>query len=88
MLNDKSCWVCGVVDSLHSHHVFGGTGNRKESEKHDMKLWLCGDHHNLSREGIHFNRALDLKAKRFAQEEFEKTHSREYFMTVFGRNYL
>ena len=72
---------------LHSHHIFGAA-NRKKSEQHGLKVWLCGYHHNLSNTGVHFNKLLDSKLKRLAQGKYEETHTREEFMQEFGRNYL
>ena len=42
----------------------------------------------MSDAGVHFNKALDIRLKQICQAEFEKTHSREEFMHIFGRNYL
>ena len=42
----------------------------------------------MSDYGVHFDRELDLRLKRECQEEFEKRHSHEEFMAIFGRNYL
>lgn len=86
--NEKKCFICGTHLGLHCHHIFGGNANRKKSEKYGLKIWLCGRHHNLSNEGIHFNKAVDLSVKRKAQEKFEETHTREEFMQIFGKNYL
>lgn len=88
MLNNKECLVCKVDIGLHAHHVFYGTGNRKLSEKYDMKVWLCGKHHNLSNEGVHMNRKRDLAVKQYAQLKFEAEHGHDKFMETFGRNYL
>lgn len=85
--NNKECWVCGVTEGLHDHHIFFG-GNRKNSERYGLKVWLCGYHHNLSNDGVHFNRELDLGLKKVAQAKFEEAHSRDEFMAIFGRNYL
>lgn len=85
----KECFICGARDCIHSHHIFGGTANRKKSEQYGLKVWLCGFHHNLSDEGVHFNRELDLKLKRLAQREFEETYGdRELFRREFGKSYL
>ena len=73
---------------LHEHHIFYGNSNRKKSEQHGLKVWLCGYHHNLSNMGVHFYKPLDIKLKRLAQEKYEETHTREDFMREFGRNYL
>ena len=53
-----------------------------------MTIYLCGHHHNLSNDGIHFNKELDIKVKQIAQMRFEEIYSRDKFMEVFGRNYL
>lgn len=81
------CYVCGTTFNLHRHHIFEGR-NRQQSEKYNMTIKLCGYHHNLSNDGIHFNKELDRSVKRMAQEEFEKQFSHEEFMKVIGRNYL
>ena len=85
---DRRCYVCGTACGLHVHHVFYGTGNRWNSEKHGFKVYLCARHHNASDAGVHFNRALDLKIKRACQTKFEETHTREEFMGIIGKNYL
>ena len=54
----------------------------------DAVIWCCARHHNMSDEGIHFNKELDLEVKRDFQREYEKTHTREEFMSLIGRNYL
>lgn len=90
MLNDKECFVCARRDQLECHHIFMG-GLRKFSERYGLKVWLCHEHHNENKRGdagVHFNRELDLRLKVLAQTEFEKTHTREEFMSLAGRNYL
>lgn len=86
----KECFVCRTTQNLHEHHVFeGGTnGNRKMSEKYGMKIWLCAWDHNMSDDGIHFNKDLDLRIKRMAQTKFEETHTREEFRGLFGKSWL
>lgn len=85
---NRECFVCKTTYNLNSHHVFEGTANRKQSEKYGMKIWLCERHHHMSDAGIHFNKELDLKVKRMAQEVFEQEHSREQFREIFGKSYL
>jgi len=53
-----------------------------------MKVWLCGRHHNLSNEGVHFNHDLDLSIKRMAQRKFEETYQDLDFIKIFGKNFL
>lgn len=85
--NEKKCFVCGSPFNIHVHHVYAG-GRRKASEKYGAWVYLCAYHHNMSDEGVHFNRELDLKIKAIAQAELEKTMSRDEFRRHFGRSYL
>ena len=84
----QECLVCRTTYNLHSHHCIGGVANRKQSEKYGLKVWLCARHHNMSNEGVHFNKELDLKIKQLAQRKFEETHTREEFRAVFGKSWL
>lgn len=84
----KECYFCHTTYNLHCHHVFEGTANRKISEKNGFKAWLCAEHHNMSNNSVHFNREMSLILKRLYQKEYEKTHSREEFIKLIGRNYL
>ena len=86
---EKKCYVCGTAYNLHDHHIFHGTSNRKCSEKRGLKVWLCGKDHNLSNEGVHFNKELDTHLKKFAQEYYEEHYgTREDFRREFGRSWL
>ena len=84
---ERECYICGTTLNLESHHIMHGTSNRKNSEMYGLKVWLCHRHHTGD-EGVHFKKDLDLMLKQTAQKEFEKTHTREEFMTIFGRNWL
>lgn len=85
---ERECYVCGTTQDIHEHHIFEGTANRRQSEKYGMKIFLCGRHHNMSNQGIHFNKELDRAVKQMAQEIFEQTHTREEFRAIFGKSYL
>ncbi len=85
---EKRCYVCGRTDNLHKHHIYYGAANRKKSEQNGFTVYLCAHHHNMSDFGVHFDRELDLQLKRECQKKFEKTHSREEFMAIIGKNYL
>jgi hypothetical protein len=80
------CFICGRYGT-EIHHVFFGTGNRKLSDKYGMVVGLCYNHHR-GNNGVHFNKELDLKLKRYAQEVFTDIYSEREFLAVFGRNYL
>lgn len=83
----KECLFCHSTSNLHKHHIFFGSANRKLSEKYGCWCWLCVRHHT-SDDGVHFNRPLDLMLKEYCQQEFEKLHSHEEFMKIFGKNYI
>lgn len=87
---EKRCYITGAVDNLHKHHIYFGTGNRQISDKNGLWVWLRADYHNMSDYGVHGKNGheLDLKLKRDCQAEYEKTHSREDFIKLIGRNYL
>lgn len=80
------CFICHSERNLEVHHVFFGTANRKQSEKHGLIVPLCPDCHRGPK-GVHHNKELDLRIKQLAQIEFEKNFSYEEFMKVFGKNY-
>ena len=85
---EKKCYVCETTQGLHKHHIFGAS-NRKHSEKFGLTVFLCPMHHNMSDEGVHFNRELDLQLKKLAQEYYEANYGdRVDFRETFGRNYL
>ena len=79
--------MCGTTIDLHRHHIFGGA-NRKYSEADGLWVYLCAKHHNMSDEGVHFNKALDERLKKLGQNAYEEEHSHEEFMERYGRNYL
>lgn len=81
----KECYVCKRQGELHCHHVFGGP-NRDHSERYGMKVWLCPDHHNMSNNGVHFDRKLDLKIKCDCQDKWlQSERSIEDFRKIFGK---
>lgn len=82
----KRCWVCGRVTGLEKHHVMGGP-NRRWSEKYGLTVWLCREHHTGTT-GVHNDRDLSLQLRQAAQVAFERDHTREEWMRIFGRNYL
>ena len=75
--------------NIHKHHIYEGTGRRKLSDKYGCWVYLCARHHNMSNEGVHFNKDLDLTLKRICQKKWEtKYGNRDKFIRVFGRNYM
>lgn len=87
--NERRCVVCHREGDLHLHHIYGGA-NRRLSTEDGCWCWLCPRHHNLSNEGVHFDRQLDLIIKKTCQRKWEEVHDggREAFIRRFGKSYL
>lgn len=81
------CYVCGRPKQA-IHEVFYGTANRKKSIEYGCYIALCGEHHNLSNKGIHFDKALDKYVKVETQKAFERIYGHEKYMEVFNKSYL
>lgn len=86
--NERECFVCHTTQNLHKHHIFRGYAFRKVSEHYGLWVYLCGYHHNLSNEGVHFNKELDTKLKQLAQKKFMEKYPDKDFIKELGRNYL
>lgn len=87
MQNEKCCYWTGRTHGLHKHHIYGGP-NRQISEREGFYVWLIPELHNMSDNGVHFNKEFDLFLKKECQEIYEKTHTRAEFMALIGKNYL
>ena len=85
--DERECLVCKTKQGLHKHHIFYGTANRKKSEKYGCWCYLCGKHHNLSSEGVHFNKALNQMIQSECQIRFEEIHPELDFIKIFGRSF-
>lgn len=87
LYNLSKCYFCGRPAQC-IHEVFFGR-NRQISIDNGFCVGLCHYHHNLGGNNcVHENRQMDLLLKRRYQEEYEKTHTREDFTKLIGKNYL
>lgn len=82
----KECFFCKTTLGLHKHHIFGGI-NRKLSEKYGLWVYLCVYHHTGSNDSVHMNREIEIWLKRYAQIRFERKHTREEFIEIFGKSW-
>ena len=85
--NLDKCFFCGKTAEC-IHEVYFGTANRQISIKNGFCAGLCNKHHNISKNSVHNNRCMDLQLKKLYQEEYEKTHTRQDFINLIGKNYL
>lgn len=86
--SEKRCLICGTTYKIERHHCLHGTANRKLAEEHGLTVWLCPYHHRDNEHGVHGNKSMDLMLKQLAQRTFEQSHTRDEFVSIFGRNYL
>ena len=84
--DQEHCIICGR-EQVQRHHIFFGSANRRLADQDGYWVPLCQRHHT-GRDGVHFNRELDLTLKRSAQEHYERTHTREQFIERYGRSYI
>lgn len=85
--NERQCYLCGKTVNLEKHHIFGGTANRKISERLGLWVYLCHNCHT-GKNGAQYNKEKNLRLKQDAQRAYEKTHARDEWMKLIGKNYL
>lgn len=87
--NRKECFRCGKTGVLHRHHVYGGS-RRKWSEEYGCWIYLCPEHHNMSDQGIHFDKEFDSRVKELTEMMWldHNMASVDDFRAVFGKNYI
>ena len=75
--------------NLHRHEVFYGA-NRQKSIRDGLVVFLTPAMHNMSDNGVHFNRAFDIHLKQIGQKAWMEHYSKtvEDFIREYGRNYL
>lgn len=93
MQNEKVCYICKAMyaientKNLECHHIFPGSANRKKSDADGLKVWLCHEHHQ-GNESVHFDPVIGGWLKKRGQKKYEETHTREEFISRYGRSYL
>lgn len=88
--DEKKCFVTGYEGKgLHKHHIMNGP-NRTFSEEDGLYVYLKSEHHiaDSNYPTPHNDRKTDLFYKRMAQRKYEETHTREEWLSRYGRNYL
>ena len=80
--NLKTCYLCRKK-ATSIHEIYKGS-NRKISMINNFCVPLCDDCHRHTEEYIEVLRFL----QRECQKEYEKTHTREQFINLIGRNFI
>ena len=68
---------CNYNRTLHRHHIIFRSHGGLNIEMN--YLYLCPEHHNMSKNSIHRNRAMDLKYKRELQERYFEVFSEDKY---------
>ena len=86
---EKRCIVCGTPLNIHTHEVYFGK-NRQKSIEDGCCVYLCGNHHNQSNAGVHFNHKLDMKLKKEMEIAWLGYYNKtiQDFRERYGRSYL
>lgn len=79
LIKTGQCQICGKYTKLDSHEVYGGS-NRKRSIKYGFIALLCRE--------CHSNENIIQELRKIYQKEYEKTHTRDEFIKIIGKNYL
>lgn len=74
----------------HRHEVMFGLRNRQKSIDDGLIVFLKPEYHNMSSNGVHFNREFDLYLKKIAERVWLKYYNKtiDDFISRYGRNYL
>ena len=73
----------------HRHEVFGAA-NRQKSIEDGLVIFLTPDMHNMSNNGIHFNKRFSEYAKKIAQKRWMEFYNKtkDDFIRRYGRSYI
>ena len=81
------CYICRRHTETALHHIYYGP-LRKMSDENGFTAFLCPDCHQYAPHAVHRCRETDLRLKARCQAVYEKTHGRDDFIALVGRNYL
>lgn len=83
LLPSDGCFLCGVGGDLARHEIYGGA-DRQTSKAVGMWGYFCPRCHGRA----HAEKDVAELLHKEGQAVFEKVHSHEEFIALFGRNYL
>lgn len=90
IMNKTNKWSNKREIGLHRHEVFYGTANRQKSIEDGLVVYLTPELHNMSNEGVHFNKEFDLELKQAGEQIWLNYYNKtiDDFIKRYGRNYL
>ena len=83
------CYICKRSGQTEKHHIFRGK-NRKRADADGVTVYLCHFCHNEPPNGVHYNKARDIRLKQRGQREWMAHYGKtvDDFIKAYGRNYL
>lgn len=81
------CYICCRHTETALHHIYYGP-KRKMSDENGFTAFLCPDCHQYAPHAVHRCRETDFRLKARCQAVYERTHGRDDFIALVGRNYL
>ena len=83
-------WDNERFNGSHRHEIFFGVRNRQKSIDDGLVVFLSPKLHNMSNEGVHFNKEFDLQLKKIAEQQWLSYYNKSIndFIKRYGRNYL
>lgn len=84
---EKACYVTGATYGLDLHHCIHGS-HRRKADQLGLTVWLRHDVHMALHDHRKPFENLDWELKQAAQRAYERDHSREEWMAIFGRSWL
>lgn len=89
MNDNPPLWSNKRFKGSHRHEVFFGN-NRQKSIEDGLVVFLIPQLHNMSNEGVHFNKVFRDNMQKEAQKIWMKYYkkTKEDFIKRYGKNYL
>ena len=84
---ENVCEVCGGTYNVNRHHIFGGC-RKQTSDKYGLTIFLCDDHHENHKTGVHHDPVLMDTIHVYGQELFSYKYPDLDFFQIFGKNYI
>lgn len=84
---EKACYITGSTAGLDKHHCLRGQFRQKADDL-GLWVWLRHDVHMRMHERKPPFEDLEDHLKEAAQRAFEREHTREEWMDLFGRSWL
>ena len=90
MPDNPPYWRNKRFDGSHRHEIFFGVRNRQKSIDDGLVVFLKPELHNMSKNGVHYNKKFDLMLKREAEIIWCKYYCKDAddFRERYGKNYV